>query len=106
MIMSVVSNKVWSPQKFVEEITGFCYSFGGDDDVGRIAGLLDEHGYGDLWDYPLNEIDHIVECNHNVVLVDCLVWFENKNHYEHEYRWWQVPEDKIEAFKNKEEEVD
>jgi hypothetical protein len=48
------------------------------------------HGY-ELWDYPLTEIDHIVENNLNVVLVDCS-YYEGDN-YINEYRWFEVPED-------------
>ena len=98
--MTVVSNKIWSPQKFVEVITGKCYMIDGDDDVGLIGSLLEENGYDSLWDYPFNEVDHIVENGLHVVLVDCLVWDEEVDQYVHEYRWWEVPEDKIEWFKN------
>ena len=96
----VVSKKLWTPQTFVEAITGNCYVIEGDDDVGLIGRLLEENGYDDLWDYPIDEIDHITEQGHSVVLVDCMVYLEDTGQYEHEYRWWQVPEDKIEWFKN------
>ena len=96
----VVSNKLWTPQTFVEAITGHCYIFDGDDDVGHIAAILEESGFGDLWDYSMDEVDHIIEQRHHVVLVDCMVWSEDDGRYGHEYRWWQVPEDKIEWFKN------
>ncbi len=98
--MNVVSKKIWTPQTFVETITGHCYIIDGDDDVGLIARLLEEHGYDNLWDYPMDEIDHIVENEHQVVLVDCMVWCEGKGQYEHEYRWWEIPDDKVERFKN------
>ena len=96
----VVSNKLWTPQTFVEAITGHCYIFDGDDDVGHISCILEESGFGDLWDYSMDEVDHIIEQGHHVVLVDCVVWSEDDGRYGHEYRWWQVPEDKIEWFKN------
>lgn len=101
----VVSKKLWTPQTFVEAITGKYYTIEGDDDVGLIARLLEENDCGDLWDYPIDEIDHIVEQGHSVVLVDCMVYFEDKGQYEHEYRWWQIPEDKIEWFKNNDKEI-
>ena len=104
--MAVLSEKIWTPQQFVENITGHCYIFDGDDDVGRITAILEENGHGSLWDYPMSEIDHIVENKLHVVLVDCMVWFEGKGQYEHEYRWWEVPNDKIEEFHNKNNEVD
>ena len=98
--MNVVSKKLWTPQTFVEAITGKCYIIEGDDDVGLISRLLEEHGYDNLWDYSIDEIDHIVENGHHVVLVDCMVWYVNSGQYEHEYRWWEVPDDKVEWFKN------
>ena len=96
----VASKKLWSPQTFVEVITGNCYIIEGDDDVGLISRLLEENGSGDLWDYPMDEIDHIVENSIPVVLVDCMVYDEEQRGYGHEYRWWEIPEDKIEWFKN------
>lgn len=95
----VASKKLWTPQTFVEAITGRCYIMSGSDDVGLISRLLEENGYGNLWDYPIDEIDHIVEQSIPVVLVDCLVYLDYKDQYEHEYRWWEIPEDKIEWFK-------
>ena len=56
--MNVVSKKLWTPQTFVEAITGNCYIIDGDDDVGLIARLLEENGFDNLWDYPIDEIDH------------------------------------------------
>jgi tRNA uridine 5-carboxymethylaminomethyl modification enzyme len=56
--------------------------------------ILVENGYTDeLWDYPLSEIDHIVENKLDVVLVDCVVYNEVTNEFEHMYRWFEVPED-------------
>jgi hypothetical protein len=52
------------------------------ENVLNVAGL-------ELWNYPLNEIDHIVENKIDVVLVDC-------SHFEDDYwitelRWFEVP---------------
>jgi hypothetical protein len=101
--MIVVSEKLYTPQQFVEVVTGHCCIFNGDDDVGRISAILEENGYGYLWDYTMSDIDHIVEQGHQVVLVDCMVWSEGKGQYEHEYRWWQVPDNALNKFQNKEE---
>jgi hypothetical protein len=98
--MNVLSDHAWSPQKFVEAITGNTYTIDGDDDVGLVAHLLETNGYSDLWDYPLSEVEHIIEHGYNVVLVDCLVWSEKKGQFVHEYRWWEVPDDKIDYFQN------
>lgn len=96
--MAVLSEKLWTPQQFVENITGHCYIFNGDDDVGHIAAILEESGYDNLWDYAMSELDPIVQHDLQVVLVDCMVWFEGKGQYEHEYRWWEVPKSAIEKF--------
>lgn len=98
--MKVISRKLWSPQEFVEAVTGNCYTIDGDDDVGTIGRLLEENDCGHLWDYPLNDIDHIVENDIPVVLIDCLVYDDDQGQYIHEYRWWEVPEDKFEYFEN------
>lgn len=87
----VKSEQIYAPQNYVCAITGTYYFFKNKDHpVNEIQYLLQVNGY-DLWDYPLTEIDHIVENNLNVVLVDC-------SHYEGdefvtEYRWFEVPED-------------
>lgn len=89
----VKSEQIYSPQAYLEIITGMCYFMRYNEyPVDFIQGVLVAEGHtDDLWDYPLTEIDHIVENNLNVVLVDC-------SHYEddifiHEYRWFEVPED-------------
>lgn len=89
----VKSEKIYSPQNYLEIVTGNCYLINGDDDVGLTECILEKQGYGDLWSYPLTEIDHIVENKLDVVLVDCMVYDEESQEYKHEYRWFEVPED-------------
>lgn len=90
----IKSEKLYSAQTYLETLTGVCYSCSGDDDCEFIRKALDENGRGDdLWDYPLNEIDYIVENDLNVVLVDCLVYNEDEKTFEHQLRWFEVPED-------------
>ena len=55
----VKSDVIYSPQNFVEEVTGKCYIFQNQDTVFEIQELLKFNGYDDLWDYPLSEIDEI-----------------------------------------------
>ena len=88
----VKSEKIYSPQQYLEAVTENCYIIRGEDDVAFIHGVL-SHENLELWDYPLSEIDHIAENNLNVVLVDCMVVNEETDQYEHEYRWFEVPED-------------
>ena len=88
----VKSEQIYSPQTFVEAITGLYYVSEGEDDVTFVEEKLALNGF-ELWNYPLTEIDHIVENNLNVVLVDCMVWSEETEEFEHQYRWFEVPED-------------
>lgn len=94
----VKSEQIYSPQNYLEAVTGECYIIRGDNDIKTIEAILDDHFY-ELWNYPLSEIDHIVENQLNVVLVDCMVWNKDAVEYKHEYRWFEVPED----FKKEEE---
>lgn len=90
----VKSEQIYSPQNYLEAVTGKCYIIDGEDDTEFIQEILVENGYIDeLWDYPLSEIDHIVKNNLNVVLVDCMFVNSETDEFEHEYRWFEVPED-------------
>ena len=51
---------------------------------------------------PMSEIDHIVENELDVVLVDCMVWNKKTKEFEHQYRWFEVPED----FEEESDKVD
>ena len=93
----VKSEQIYSPQSYLEAVTGKCYLIRGDNDIELIQEILVENGYVDeLWDYPLSEIDHIVENKLNVVLVDCMVVNPETDEFEHVYRWFEVPEDFVE----------
>lgn len=90
----VKSEHIYSPQNYLMAVTGKCYFIHGEDDVELIQEILVENGYSEtLWDYPLSEINHIVENNLNVVLVDCMVVNPETDQFEHQYRWFEVPED-------------
>ena len=88
----VKSERIYSPQSYLEAITNKCYLIRGEDDIDFIQGVLAHEGF-ELWDYAMSEIDHIVENNLNVVLVDCMVVNEETDQFEHIYRWFEVPED-------------
>lgn len=91
----VKSNNVYPPQAYIGEITGEYFITQFDGSVECIRKYLEKHGFHFLWDYPLTEIDHIVENDLNVVLVDCSRYEGSK--YVSEYRWFEVPEDFKEA---------
>lgn len=86
----VKSEKLYSPQTYLELVTGKCYIVDSDDDIEFIENIIKDE---DLWSYPLSEIEHIVEEEIDVVLVDCMVYNENSHEYEHVLRWFEVPED-------------
>ena len=87
----IKSEQIYSPQNYLLAITGECYCNSGDNDVEMIEKILESKGY-ELWSYAFTEIDHIVNEQLNVVLVDCLVWSEKKKMCEHVYRWFEVNE--------------
>ena len=97
----VVTNKLYTPQEFVEILTGKYYIIDGDDDIEDIHALLIHEGVeseeNPLWDYPLNEIDHIVLNDINVVLVDVMV-INDDDEFEHELRWFEIPAEYIDNF--------
>lgn len=88
----VKSEQIYSPQNYLDGVTGQCYIINGDNDIDFIQNILDKWGY-ELWNYPMSEIDHIVENDLDVVLVDCMVYNEETKEYEHVYRWFEVSED-------------
>ena len=88
----VKSEKIYSPQGYLEAVTGKCYIVNGCNDIETIQCVLNEHEL-DLWDYPMSEIDHIVENQLNVVLVDCMVENNATDEFDHIFRWFEVPED-------------
>lgn len=85
----VKSEKIYSVQGFCDEFLGFCPIIYGYK--GELRDLLDDNGYDSLWDYPLSEIDHIVENELDVVLVDCSYTMP----FEHimDYRWVEIPKE-------------
>ena len=94
--MSVVkSKKIYNFQTYLSILTGICYfRKGGTNDLELIHDVLETEGLsGDYWDYPLDEIEHIIENDIPVVLVECLSWDYEKNCQVSELRWFQVPAD-------------
>ena len=67
----VKSEKLYTPQTYCEKLTGCCYGFDHEDTVFEMETVLKRHGLeSEHWSYPLSEIDHIVENNLCVGLVD------------------------------------
>lgn len=87
----VKSKKIYSPQSYLMAVLDKCFIIRGDNDIEEIEAILKDYERG-FWNYPLSEIDHIVENDLNVVLVDCMVYDETEKEFKHEYRWFEVPE--------------
>ena len=97
----VKSEKLYTPQTYCEKLTGCCYGFDHEDTVFEMEMVLKRHGLeSEHWSYPLSEIDHIVENNLCVVLVD-VSGFSKEGKWKQEYRWFEVPED----FEDESDEV-
>ena len=92
----VKSEKLFTPQSYVEALTGNCYVFGSDNVCEQISNVLLLNKMPNLIDYPLSEIDHIVENKIDVVLVD-VSCFDKHGIWHYEYRWFEVPENFEEA---------
>lgn len=85
----VKSKKIYSPQNYLELITGKTYIISGDNDIELIEKILEKEGYC-LWNYSLNEVEHLIESEIPVVFVDCMIYNPNKEEYEHEVRFFEV----------------
>ena len=99
----VLSKTIFSPQTFLEIVTGNCYLCNADNDIEFIHNILIQEGYEDddsctVWDYPLDEIDEIVENQCDVVLVECC-YFDDNDILQKEYRWFEVPDGSQNGFK-------
>lgn len=92
--MAVLSKDIYSPQSFIEAVTGNYYIFRNDTTIlDEIDTLLCLNYLENLWNYPLTEIEHIVENKINVVLVDVSDYDAKTGNWIKEYRWFEVPED-------------
>ncbi len=86
----VRSNKLFSIQGYCDKYLGFCPTIKGKEN--ELRNILDHSGRFDVWDYPLVEIDHIVENHLDVVLVDC-TYIDDKGEQVSEYRWFEIPKE-------------
>lgn len=93
--MGIRSDKMYNFQSYLELVTGKVYTRDGRlNDYDIIEQALKEEGLQDeLWDYPLTEINHIIESEYDVVLVEVHVWNKDTDSFETDYRFYQVPTD-------------
>ena len=63
--------KVWSIQKFLKKI-GIDIKVDGDaKNFEELRILLEAYNFDNLWDYPLEDLEHCNENNLNVVILYC-----------------------------------
>lgn len=84
-------DKLYSPQAYLYAVTEDCYCVDGDNDIETIADILSDYDLSSA-NYPLHDITAIAD-KIDVVLVDCMVYNEQKKQFEHQYRWFEVPDD-------------
>lgn len=86
----VKGQKVYSVKEYCSKFLGFELILEKTRDELRL--ILDSNGYENIWDYPLDEIKHIVENNLNVVLVDVSYVDGKSCKTMSGYRWVEIPE--------------
>lgn len=89
----IVSDEIFTPQAFLEYITGTCYELREDDTTNEILCLLKHNGYEKLRHYSFRDIETIVNNNAKVVLVDVSGF--NENIWMQKYEWFEIPEKSI-----------
>lgn len=85
----VKSKELYSPQTYIELITGACHIIDGDDDLASIKSVLKQYGRT-AKSYELDEIRKVLQDNADVVLVDCMKWDNSENEYKHHYYWLEA----------------
>lgn len=89
---TIKSNKTFTPKEyflmlaeyFKKDIPAEVWNNCGSITVDKLYGYMEQAGLTDLWDYPIDEIDHITENSGTVVLVTDSTGAA---------RWFEVPED-------------
>ncbi len=100
----IKSQKIFSPQKYLDAMTGYCYILHDKYDVvNEIHSILKKHKIETtdrkIADFPFEDIKQVVASNVDVVLVD-ISWYGPDDVWENKYRWFEVTEDFNERKKN------
>lgn len=90
--MVVKSNNIYSPQSYLETVTGNCYFFNTSKPIlEQITDILKEHNKP-TENYLLSETEKVLTNNKPVVLVNCCDVDDSNTTPIAEYRWFRVPE--------------
>lgn len=84
----IYSDKLYSTQEYCDKFFGVCLALKKCED--ELRNFLDDNGCFDLWDYPLSEVDEILEHETSVVLVDTS-YINDKSETIQELRWFEIP---------------
>ena len=89
----VVADKVYTPQMFIEALTGKNEFFLGKDPLSQIHCILKKEGFEkegqEMMNYPMDEIEHLICEDHNVVLVDVSGFYLDGG-WEQHFRWFDI----------------
>ena len=86
----IKSGCIYSPQNYLEAVTGKCYIFSGREPVlKQISRMLKENNRSAV-SYPLRKTEKALKCGFPVVLVDCSDFTDDMRLLQ-EYRWFRVP---------------
>lgn len=89
----VKSQYIYTPQSYIEKMTGECFIFNQEETYVEIEDILDDcFGEGAYWSHSFEEIDYIVQEELPVVLVDVSGFYGTKE-MQQMYRWFEVDED-------------
>lgn len=89
----VVADRVYTPQMFIEALTGKSEFFYGKDPLSQIHHFLKREGFEkeeqEMRTYPIDEIEHLICEDHNVVLVDVSGFYLDRG-WEQRFRWFEI----------------
>ena len=86
----IKSGCIYSPQNYLEAVTGKCYILSGSKQVlKQISGILKANGQPTV-SYPLKKTEKALKRGLPVVLVDCSDFTDDWRLFQ-EYRWFRVP---------------
>lgn len=91
----VKSESIFSPQTYLEKVTGKCYIVCSDTISGlidKIERVLFENGYKQMRNFQLAEIDKVVSSGADVVLVE-LSGEDRCRKWNTVFRWFEIPKD-------------
>lgn len=89
MMKQIRRNFAFSPQSYMEIVTGNYYCLNSDnDDVTQTKIILKQNGFANLKNYALNELDKAIKRGKDIILVE----FYSFSGAREELRWCELPD--------------